>query len=170
MRSCLTLLLLLATLASAAHARDGLRDLIHPRAALPAFRCVVPAEWADTIDAAGNLSLANEERTANFSFSLVRTPEPAERLDQLAKVLLAGAVSAPWESREPAEISGHRGFRYVARLKHTNGVIVRVDLVLVAAGPDHIASAALFLNEKVKPADETQARLVFAAARLIPTP
>lgn len=167
-----TLLLFTALLftASAAVARDGLREVIHPKADLPAFRVVLPADWTDAVDANGNLSLANEERTANFSFGLVHSSDAAAALDTLAKAMLTNVVVAPWDSREPAEISGHRGFKYTARVRHSNGVEVRAELVLVAVGEKHIASCALLLNARVSRADESLARLVQAGVKLIPTP
>ena len=75
-----------------------------------------------------------------------------------------------WHSRDAAEVSGHRGHRYVARVRPRAGVEVRTELVLVAAGDGHVASAALFLNDRAPASDETLARLVLAAVRLVPTP
>lgn len=159
--------LFLAALAPAVGSAQ-LRDVLHPRADLPAFRCQVPVDWTNEVDAAGNLQLANARRTANFSMSIVHSAEPAAQLDGLAKAILAGAVTAPWDSREPAEISGYRGFKYTARVKHTNGVQVRAEVILVAVGEQHIAACSLLLAERVTRPDETTARLVQAGMKLIP--
>ncbi len=163
-------LLLAASLVTLASAREGLREIIHPKADVPAFRVLLPADWTDSVDANGNLLLANDGRTANFSFSFVRSSDPTAALDQLAKAILTGAVVSPWDSREPAEISGHRGYKYGALVRHSNGVEVHAELVLVAVGDKHIASCALLLNPRVPRTDETLARLVQAAVAIIPTP
>lgn len=168
MRPILILLVLLA--AAAAPAREVLREIVHPKAALPAFRCLLPEDWRSEVDASGNLQLANGDRTANFSLSLVHGSDPASSLDALAKVILAGAVVAPWDSREPAEISGHRGFKYSARVRHTNRVVVRAEVILVAVGDRHIAACSLLLAERVARDDEAIARLVQAAVKLLPPP
>lgn len=167
MRSLSLLLLLLATLTPTV-ASAQLRDVLHPRADLPAFRCQLPADWTNEVDASGNLQLANPPRTANFSMSIVHSPEPVEKLDVLAKAILAGAVTAPWDSREPAEISGYRGYKYTARVKHTNGVQVLAEVILVAVGEQHIAACSMLLAERITRPDETTARLVQAAMKLIP--
>ncbi len=162
--------LLAAAAAAAAPARDGLREILHPRAGLPAFRLLVPAAWTDTVDANGNLQLANRDRSVTFAFGFMPSARPADALDPLARTLLQGAVTPPWDSRDAAEVSGHRGHRYVARVRPRAGVEVRTELVLVAVGDGHVASAALFLNGRAPASDETLARLVLAAARLVPAP
>lgn len=166
----LCLLLLALGAAVSVPARDGLREVLHPRAGLPAFRILLPEGWTDTTDASGNLRLANRDRSVTFAFGFVPAQPPTEALDPLARALLQGAVVAPWDSRDAAEVSGHRGQRYVARLRPTAGREVRTELVLVAVGDRHVASAALFLNDRAPAADETLARLVLAAARIVPTP
>jgi hypothetical protein len=169
MRTWVSLIALLSLFASAAAARDPLRTVLHPKADLPAFRVVLPEDWTDTIDATGNLLLASRDRAVNFSLSLTPSTSPRDALDSLARAVLNGRSGTPWDSREPAEISGHRGYRYTARIRHTNGVEVRVELVLVAVGDRHIASCALLLGERAGRNDETLARLVLAAIRLVPT-
>ena len=166
MRSALLLYLLPALLAAAPSA--GLREVLHPRSDLPAFRSLLPDGWTSEVDAAGNLLLANRDRSANFSLGFVHSPDPEGSLDALAKAILASAVVKPWDNREPAEISGHRGYRYTARVRHTNGVEVRTEVVLVAVGTDHIAACSLLLGARVSRADETTARLMHAAVRLLP--
>ena len=168
MRLLPSLFVLLA--AAAAPAREVLREVVHPKADLPAFHCLLPADWRSEVDASGNLQLSNRDRTANFSLSLVHGSDPAGSLDVLAKAILAGAVTPPWNSREPAEISGHRGFRYSARVRHTNGVTVRAEVILVAVGDGHIAACSLLLSERVSRDDEATARLVHAAVKLLPAP
>jgi hypothetical protein len=163
-------LLLALAFATVAPARDGLREILHPRAGLPAFRVLLPEGWTDTTDPSGNLRLANRDRSVTFAFGFVPAERPAETLDPLARSLLQGAATAPWESRDAAEISGHRGQRYAARLRPAAGSEVRTELVLVAVGDRHVASAALFLNHRAPAADETLARLVLAAVRIVPTP
>lgn len=164
------LLLLFVTALSAATVAAPLRDILHPATGRPAFRCLVPADWTSQVDAVGNLLLANRDRSANLSFTLVNSVAPGESLDALAKTLLFSAVNPPWDSREPAEISGHRGTRYTARVRHTNGVEVHAEVVLVVAGDRQIAAGSMLLSTRIKPADEATARLVFAAIRLAPGP
>jgi hypothetical protein len=154
---------------SAATARDGLREIVHPAADLPAFRCLVPESWTSEVDATGNLQLANPARTAFLSLSFAHTPTPAEAHDALARAVLRDAVSPPWDSREPAEISGQQGFHYRARVK-SGAAVLRADLVIVALGERHLAAVSLILNERVKPADESTARLVLAAIKLAGAP
>jgi hypothetical protein len=166
----LCVLLLVLGVAAIAPARDGLREILHPRAGLPAFRVLLPEGWTDTTDAAGNLRLANRDRSVTFALGFVPAERPAEALDPLARSLLQGTVTAPWDSRDAAEISGHRGHRYVARLRPAAGREVRTELVLVAVGDRHVASAALFLNDRAPAADTTLARLALAAVRIVPTP
>lgn len=170
LRSLSLLLLGFSCLVSTASARDQLREVVHPKADLPAFRVLLPAEWTDTVDPTGNLLLANREKSVNFSLSLTHASAPQDALDGLARAVLTGAVTAPWDSREPAEISGHRGYRYTARIRHSNGVEVRTELVLVAVGDRHIASAALLLGQRASRSEEATARLVLAALKLLPTP
>lgn len=166
MRTVLLLALLPVLLASAPPA--VLCEVLHPRADLPAFRCLLPEGWTSEVDNAGNLLLANRDRSANFSLGFVHSPDPEGSIDALAKAILASAVVKPWDSREPAEISGHRGHRYTARVRHTNGVEVRTEVVLVAVGADHIAACSLLFGTRVSRADETTARLMHAAVRLLP--
>jgi hypothetical protein len=147
-----------------------LREVSHPKADLPAFRCLVPDSWSSNVDAAGNLLLANRGRTANFSLTLVPSAKPRESLDELAKALLASAVHPPWDSREPAEISGYRGFKYTARVRHTNGVEVLAEVMLVAIDDKQIAACSMLLTDRLSSADESTARLVQAALHLVPGP
>lgn len=171
MRTFLKLLVFLGAMAaSAAHARDLLREIVHPKADLPAFHCLVPADWHSEVDASGNLQLANDDRSANFSLSLMRSSGSADTLDALARAILSRAINAPWDSREPAEISGHRGYKYSARVRHTNGVEVRAEIILAAVGGQNIAACSMLLSTKIGRDDETTARLVHAAIKLIPPP
>lgn len=165
MRRLLPFVLLPTLLASAPSA--VLRDVLHPRSDLPAFHCLLPEGWTSEVDTAGNLLIANRDRSANFSLGFVHSPDPAGTIDELAKAILASAVVKPWDNREPAEISGHRGYRYTARVRHTNRVEVRTEVVLVAVGADHIAASSLLLGTRVSRADETTARLMHAAVRLL---
>lgn len=164
------LLLALLLAAAPAGAPAQLHEVLHPKAALPAFRCFLPAAWTQSVDPAGNLQLANRDRTANFSLAIVPSSAPRDALDPLARTLLAGALVAPWDSREPAEISGHRGHKYTARIKHPNGALVRAEVILVAIGDAHIGSCSMLLGERVSKDEESTARLVQAAVKLIPTP
>lgn len=168
MRIPLLWLAALALLVPPAPARELLREIIHPKTDRPAFRCLVPADWREEIDALGNLQLSNPRRSANFSLSLAHSSAPAAALDALAQVILSGAVVAPWDSREPAEISGHRGYKYCARLRPAGGAEVRAEVILVAADNDHIAACSMLLAERIAGEDETLARLVQAAVRLHP--
>ena len=147
--------------ASALVARDALRPVIHPQSDLPAFRCLVPDDWESKVDATGNLQLNNPARTAFLSLSFAHTPNPAEAHDSLARAVLGGGANPPWDSREPVEISGHRGFRYGARLK-AGDATVRAELLIVEAGEHHLAACSAILNDRIKPADEATARLVLA--------
>ena len=169
MRMLLSILALLST-AWSATAAEPLREVFHPKTELPAFRCLIPTEWTSQVDAVGNLQLANKDRTANFSLSFANSTNAAEAHDPLAKILLASAVHPPWDSREPAEISGHRGARYTAHVRHTNGVEVHAEVLLVPVGDHQVAACSMLLTTRIKPADEAIARLVFAAVRIIPAP
>jgi len=169
MRPLLSMLVLLAAAVPAA-AAEPLREIRHPASGQPAFRCLVPENWTSQVDAGGNLLLANRGRTANFSLAFTPSPRPREALDELAKELLDTAVTSPWDSREPAEISGYRGFKYAARVRAPNGVVVRAEVVLVAVGDQQIAVSSLLLAERVSPADEGTARLVHAAIHIAPGP
>ena len=170
MRVLLPMLLLLtaASAAAATNVTAPLREVYHPKADRPAFRCLVPADWTSQVDAVGNLLLANRDRSANFSLTLVASANPGESLDALAQALLTSAVNPPWDSRETAEISGHRGARSTAHVRHTNGVEVHAEVVLVVADDRQIAASSMLLSQRIKPADEAPARLVFAAIRLVP--
>ena len=169
MRRLLPMLVLLVAALPAADSAQ-LREVFHPKADLPAFRCAVPGDWSSSVDANGNLLLANREHTANFSLTFVPSAQPHEALDTLAKAILAQAVTAPWDSREPAEISGYRGFKYTARVRPVNGSEVRTEVVLVAVGDRQIAAASMLLSAHLSSADETTARLVHAAVRIVPGP
>lgn len=168
MRS-LPVLILSLVLPALAPARDGLREIVHPSAELPAFRCLVPAGWESKVDATGNLQLSNPARTAFFSLSFAHTPNPAAAHDALARAVLGPAANPPWDRREPVEISGHRGFRYTARLK-SGGATVRTELLIVEAGDHHLAACSTILNDHIKPDDEATARLVQAALKLLTAP
>lgn len=167
MRTLLSLLVL-ALAAGPLPAREVLRQVLHPSADLPAFHGLVPAGWRQEVDASGNLQLGNEDRSANFSLNVIASPDPAAALDELAQAILSSAVVAPWDSRVPFEVSGHRGFKYAARVRHTNGVEARAEVILIAAGERHIAVCSMILADRVTPAQETTARLVQAGLRLIP--
>lgn len=169
MRPLLTLFLALVVLAPATRARELLRTVVHPLNELPAFLCTVPADWLHSVDAHGNLQLANEARTATFSLGLAHSANPRDALDALARAILADAVAAPWTSREPVEISGHRGTRYVSRVRAANGTELRAELILVVVGDDHIASCSMLLAERINRTDETLARLVFGNIKLLPS-
>lgn len=169
MRALLSMLVLLAA-ALPATANAQLREVFHPKAELPAFRCALPDDWTSSVDAAGNLLLANRGHGANFSLSFVASAQPREALDTLAKAILAQAVTTPWDSREPAEISGYRGFKYTARVRNPNGTEVRTEILLVAVGDRQIAAASMLLSPRLSSADETVARLVHAAIRIVPGP
>lgn len=164
--ACCSLLLALVSSALA----SPLREIIHPRADLPAFRCAVPPDWPSEIDAAGNLRFSNRDRTVHFSLIIVPNPRPRDALDALAKALLSDAEVKPWDSREPAEISGHRGLRYTARVKAPDGAPVRTEILLVAIGEQHVAACSMILAARVSQTDENIARLVLAGVKLIPTP
>lgn len=168
MRLFLVLALSVATLA-AAPARDGLREIVHPQADLPAFRCLVPADWRSSVDATGNLQVSNPAGTVFFSFSFAHAPNAADAHDTLARAVLNGASNPPWDSREPVEISGHRGYRYTARVKSGKDH-VRAELLIVAVGDRHLASCSVIFTDRLKPADETTARLVQAAVKLLAAP
>lgn len=169
MRPLLTLLLALVALAPASRARELLHTVVHPLNELPAFHSTVPGDWSHSVDAHGNLQLANEGRTATFSLGLAHSANPRDALDTLARAILADAVAAPWTSREPAEISGHRGTRYVSRVRAANGTELRAELILVVVGDDHIASCSMLLAERINRTDETLARLVFGNIKLLPS-
>jgi hypothetical protein len=154
---------------TAARARDGLREIVHPNADLPAFRCLVPENWTSEVDATGNLQLANATRTAFCSLSFAHTPNPSDAHDALARAVWRDAVNPPWDSREPAEISGQRGYLYKARVKSGNAT-VRAELIIVTAGDRHLASFSTLLTERIKPADVSTARLVQAAVKLLVAP
>jgi hypothetical protein len=157
MRTLLSLFLIL-TAAAAPAATTPLREVFQPE------------DWTSQVDAVGNLLLANKDRSVNFSLSFVNTTSAPDALDPLAKVLLASAVNPPWDSRESVEISGHRGYKYTAHVRHTNGVEVHAEVALVAVGEKKIAACSLLLTTKVKATEETLARLVFAAVKLVPAP
>jgi len=163
-------LFLLAAVALPAATSVPLREIYHPKADQPAFRCLIPEAWSSEVDAYGNLQLSNRDHTANFSLTLVPSSSPRESLDPLATSLLTSAVNPPWDSREPVEISGHRGFKYTAHVRHSNGVEVHAEVMLVAVGDNRIAACSLLLATRIKPAEEATARLVFAAVRLVPPP
>ena len=92
MRTLLPILALLAATLPAA-AADSLREVYHPKADQPAFRCLVPADWTSEVDAGGNLQLANRDRSANFSLSLAHSPDAREALDRhLPGVLVTEVV------------------------------------------------------------------------------
>ena len=169
MRTLLKLAVLLAAAVPAVASAQP-REVFHPSADRPAFRCLVPEGWSSRVDAFGNLLLANQDHTVNFSLSLVPSARPRESLDVLAKALFESAVHPPWDSREPAEISGYRGFKYTARVRHTNGVEVRAEVVLVAVGEKQIAACSLLLSDPLTSADEGSARLVQAAIHIVPAP
>jgi hypothetical protein len=168
MRSFLFLTLALLT-AAVAPAREALREIVHPKADLPAFHCLVPADWRCEVDIAGNLQLSNPARTAFFSLSFAHTPKPDEAHDSLARAVLGGSANPPWSSREPVEISGHRGFRYTARIK-SGDATVRAELLIVEAGDHHLAACSTLFNDHLKPDDEATARLVQAAVKLTAAP
>lgn len=170
MRALLTLCAVVVALTSSLSARELLRAVVHPKADLPAFHCTVPVDWRDNADPHGNLQLANAARTATFSLGLVHSRNPREALDALARAVLADAIGgAPWETREPAEISGYRGTKYVARVRAANGATLRAELILVAVGDEHIASCSMLLSERIDRDDETLARLVFGNIKLLPS-
>lgn len=168
MRLLLTLTLALLT-ATVAPAREVLREIVHPKADLPAFRCLVPPDWRSEVDIAGNLQLSNPARTAFFSLSFAHTPKPDEAHDTLARAVLGGPANPPWDSREAVEISGHRGFRYTARIKSGDST-VRAELLIVEAGDHHLAACSTLFNDRIKPDDEADARLVQAAVKLLVAP
>ncbi|MBI2512713.1 MAG: hypothetical protein HYV96_12095 [Opitutae bacterium] len=159
----------LALLAPAADGRELLRELLHPKSDLPAFRCTIPADWTSEIDRLGNLQLASDARTATFSLGIVHSADPHEALDGLAKTILADAIAPPWKAREPAEISGHRGYKYTARVRAANGVEIDAEVILVAVGDKHIASCSMLLSRRISRDDEVLARLVFGNVKLLPS-
>jgi hypothetical protein len=165
-----SLLLPVLALLTAASARDaGLREIVHPAADLPAFRCLVPEDWKSEVDATGNLQLTNRARTVFFSLSFAHSPTPGEAHDALARAVLNGPTNPPWDRREPVEISGHRGFHYVARVKSGDDP-VRAELLIVQVGDRHLAACSVIFADRLKSADETTARLVLAAVKLLDAP
>lgn len=169
MRCSLLFCGILTLLAPAAEGRELLREVLHPRADLPAFRCVLPADWTSTVDPAGNLRFANGPSTVTFSLGIMHSSNASGALDTLARAILADAIAPPWETREPTEISGHRGCKYVARVRAANGVEVRAELILVAVGDEHIASCSMIFARRVSADDEMLARLVFGSVKLLPS-
>jgi hypothetical protein len=165
----LSILALLAP-AWAATAAEPLREVVHPKAEYPAFRCLVPSDWTSQVDAFGNLQLANPDHTANFSLNFANSTNAREALDPLAKLLLASAVHPPWDGHEPAEISGFHGAQYTAHVRHSNGVEVHAEVTLVPVGDHQVAACSMLLSTRIKPADEAIARLVFAAVRIVAPP
>lgn len=155
--------------APAARGRELLRELLHPKSDLPAFYCAIPADWTSEVDRTGNLQLANDARTTTFSLGIVHSSDPREALDVLAKAVLADAVTPPWETREPAEISGHRGYKYTARVRAANGTEIHAELILVAVGDEHIASCSMLVSQRVTRDDELLARLLFRSLKLLPS-
>ena len=170
MRLLSFLLLLIAASPLNSTARELLREVVHPKSDLPAFHCLLPEDWRHEIDQVGNLQLTNERRTAHFSLSFVHSSDPANSLDELARMVLPPASTPPWDSHEPVEISGHHGFRYTAKVKHSSGVMVRTEILLVAVDREHIASCSMLLSERISQDDEVTARLVLSAIRLLATP
>ena len=127
----------------------------------------MPADWSTSVNADGDLLLANRGHSANFSLNFVPSAHPREALDQLARAILGSVGATVWDSREPAEISGCRGFRYTARVRPAGGAEVRAEIVLVAVGEDRIASASMLLARRMDEDAEVTARLAFAALRLV---
>lgn len=164
------LCLALAATPLCSSARDLMREIVHPKSELPAFHCLVPADWHSEVDKVGNLQLTNDKRTAHFSLSFVHSSDPANSLDELARMVLPPTSTPPWASREPVEISGRRGFRYSAMVKHSSGVAVRSEMLLVAVDAEHIASCSMLLSERISADDEVTARLVLSAIRLLAVP
>ena len=133
------------------------KDVRFPEKTLPAFAFVLPDDWSTEADTDGNLIMRNPSRTTSL---VIFTGEAADELDTIAKEALQGAKTAPALRKEPAEISGCKGFTYFTTTTNSSGFHLNMEVTIVRTDPKHVASACLILADNVAKADETGSRLV----------
>ncbi len=144
-------LLLLAPLSTLA------KDVRFPEKTLPAFTFVLPDDWTAEPDTSGNLIMRSPNRTTSL---VIFTGESAEEVEAIAKEALSVAKTGATPRKEPAEISGCKGFTYFTTMTNPAGVHLNLEMTIVRTDPKHVASASLIMAEGVAQADETNTRLV----------
>ncbi len=144
-------LLLLTPLAAPA------KDVLFPEKTLPAFTFVLPDDWSSEADTSGNLIMRCPNRTTSI---VIFTGVDSSDLDTLAKEALQIAKTAPALRKEPAEISGCKGFTYFTTMTNPSGIHLNLEFTLVRTDPTHVASVGLIMADNVAKVDETSSRLV----------
>jgi hypothetical protein len=125
---------------------------------------VLPDDWSAEPDTSGNLIMRIPNRTTSL---VIFTGESADDLEVLARETLQIVKAAPSPRREPAEISGCKGFTYFSTMTNPSGVHINLEMTIVRTDPKHVVSATLILAENVAKADETSTRLVKNGLKLV---
>lgn len=133
------------------------RDVRFPENSLPAFTFFLPDDWSTQPDGEGNLIMASAKRAASM---VVIVAESADELDDIAVEAFGVAKADPSSRREPAEISGCKGFTYFTTITNPKGVRLNLETTIVRVSEKHIAAASLLLVTGATKEEETTARLV----------
>jgi hypothetical protein len=140
------------------------KEVRFPETGFPAYSFILPDDWKSQADTSGNLIMVNPNRTVSFVIMIGKTNEP---IDVVAQDAFTVAKATPSDRTEPAEISGHKGRTYFATMMGPKELKLNLEMTIVQVGDSHIGSASLILVPGLTPADETAARLVRNALKLV---
>lgn len=140
------------------------RDVRHPEKTLPAFNFVLPDNWSQESDTAGNLIMFNPARTTGI---VIIVAESTEALDDIAVEAFGVAEAEAPQSKKPAEISGCKDFTYFSSITNDKGVKLSLETTIVRVSDKYIAAASLLVVTATAREDETAARLVHNGLKLV---
>ena len=157
LRKALLVLLALSLSNGLAPLSAPAKEMRHPETGLPAYTFTLPDDWTTEAAEAGNLLLFSANRSTGVVILVVAS---TDTFDVIAAEAFETAKATPVSPRQPAEISGCKGYTWFATLKNPQGEDLKFEMTIVRVGPDHVASASLILSSDVSPAEEAAARLV----------
>jgi hypothetical protein len=140
------------------------KDIRFPAQGVPAYRFVLPDEWSAKDDGKGNLIMALPNRSASM---VIYLQTATGDLDEVLRGELSLSKEHAYQRKEPAEISGCKGFTYYSTFRNSKGLNLDVEYTLVRVDARHIGWCTLLLLPGLSKADETAAHLVRNGVRLV---
>lgn len=159
-------LLFILTLAPAllAPLTASAKDIRFPAKGFPAYVFILPDDWSSEADDYGNLLMSSATHVTSLVIIIGVGPEA---LDEIARVALETAKATPYDHKEPAEISGCKGFTYFSNMTNPSGVQIKLEMTIVRVDARNFASASLLLASGVTKTDETTARILKNSFKLV---